>query len=70
MKSKFSEDIDITQSVIGHETLNAHSVEVLAAKSIGQLFSKANASSVKLSLGPLFKYISYIQHTLNLTNEQ
>ncbi|MBM6387771.1 MAG: hypothetical protein JSY10_27975 [Paenibacillus sp.] len=41
-------------SAIGHETLNAHDVEVLAAKTTSLLFSKANGAAVKLSLGPIF----------------
>lgn len=42
------------QSAIDHETLNAHAVEVLAAKTAALLFSKANGAGVKLSLGPIF----------------
>ncbi|KAI9364287.1 hypothetical protein BD770DRAFT_407073 [Pilaira anomala] len=52
-----NEDIDMQQSVIGHETLNAHDVEVLAAKTTSLLFSKANGAAVKLSLGPLFTFM-------------
>lgn len=42
------------QSAIGHETLNAHAVEILAAKTAALLFSKANGAAVKSSLGPIF----------------
>lgn len=42
------------QSAIGHETLNAHAVEILAAKTTALIFSKANGVGVKLSLGPIF----------------
>jgi hypothetical protein len=52
--SSNNEDIDINQSAIGHETLNAHAVEIIAAKTTALLFSKANGVAVKLSLGPLF----------------
>lgn len=53
-KYSSNEDIDMQQSAIGHETLNAHDVEVLAAKTTSLLFSKANGAAVKLSLAPLF----------------
>ncbi|CEP19227.1 hypothetical protein [Parasitella parasitica] len=52
-----NDDIDINQSAIGHETLNAHSVEIIAAKTTALLFSKANGIAVKLSLGPFFKFM-------------
>ncbi|KAG2209067.1 hypothetical protein INT46_011465 [Mucor plumbeus] len=52
-----NEDIDINQSAIGHETLNAHAVEIIAAKTTALLFSKANGVAVKLSLGPLFTFM-------------
>jgi len=55
--SSNNEDIDIHQSAIGHETLNAHSVEIIAAKTAALLFSKANGVAVKLSLGPLFTFM-------------
>ncbi|KAI8636865.1 hypothetical protein BD408DRAFT_425439 [Parasitella parasitica] len=51
-----NDEIDINQSAIGHETLNAHSVEITAAKTTALLFSKANGVAVKLSLEPLFKF--------------
>ncbi|KAK4521549.1 TOM (translocase of outer membrane) complex component [Mucor velutinosus] len=56
-QSSNNEDIDIHQSAIGHETLNAHSVEIIAAKTTALLFSKANGVAVKLSLGPLFTFM-------------
>lgn len=52
-----TEDADIRQSAIGHETLNAHSVEILAAKTTALLFGKANGAAVRLSLGPLFTFM-------------
>ncbi|RCH88033.1 plasma membrane localization protein, partial [Rhizopus stolonifer] len=52
-----SEDVDIKQSAIGHETLNTHSVDILAAKTIAILFSKINGVAVKLSLNPLFSFM-------------
>ncbi|KAL9553258.1 hypothetical protein MBANPS3_003367 [Mucor bainieri] len=56
-QSSNNEDIDIHQSAIGHETLNAHSVEIIAAKTTALLFSKANGVAVKLSLSPLFAFM-------------
>lgn len=47
-------DMDMQQSAIGHETLNAHAVQILAAKTIALIFGKANNAGVKLSLGPIF----------------
>ncbi|KAF1799907.1 hypothetical protein FB192DRAFT_1423489 [Mucor lusitanicus] len=56
-QSSNNEDVDIHQSAIGHETLNAHSVEIIAAKTTALLFSKANGVAVKLSLAPLFTFM-------------
>ncbi|KAG2205250.1 hypothetical protein INT47_009515, partial [Mucor saturninus] len=50
-------DVDMQQSAIGHETLNAHAVEILAAKTAALIFSKANAAGVKSSLGPIFTFM-------------
>ncbi|KAI9487726.1 MAG: hypothetical protein EXX96DRAFT_593710 [Benjaminiella poitrasii] len=52
-----TEDLDIRQPTIGNETLNAHSVEILAAKTIALLFSKTNGGTVRLALVPLFKFM-------------
>ncbi|KAI8375761.1 hypothetical protein EDC96DRAFT_551519 [Choanephora cucurbitarum] len=52
-----NEDIDIRQSAIDHETSNAHTVEILAAKTSVILFSKINGVAVKLALGPLFDFM-------------
>jgi hypothetical protein len=46
--------MDIRQSAIEHETLNAHLVEILAAKTTALLFSKANGVAVKVTLNPVF----------------
>ncbi|KAI7891309.1 uncharacterized protein EV154DRAFT_420574, partial [Mucor mucedo] len=50
-------DVDMQQSAIGHETLNAHAVEILAAKTAALIFSKANGAGVKSSLGPIFTFM-------------
>jgi hypothetical protein len=49
-----NEDMDVRQSAIGHETLNAHLVEILAAKTTALLFGKANGVAVKVTLSPIF----------------
>jgi hypothetical protein len=46
--------MDIRQSAIGHETLNAHTVDILASKTTSLLFGKINGASVKITLAPLF----------------
>ncbi|KAI7908324.1 uncharacterized protein BX663DRAFT_528761 [Cokeromyces recurvatus] len=52
-----NEDLDIREPTIGHETLNAHSVQVLAAKTVALLYSKTNSGTFKLSLNPLFTFM-------------
>jgi hypothetical protein len=49
-----SDGVDIRQSATTHETLNAHTVDVLAAKTTGILFGKANGVAVRFSLSPIF----------------
>ncbi|KAI8327241.1 hypothetical protein BD560DRAFT_361587 [Blakeslea trispora] len=52
-----SDDIDIKQSAMDHESSNPHTVEVLAAKTAVILFSKINGVAVKLALSPLFDFM-------------
>ncbi|KAI8997057.1 hypothetical protein BDB01DRAFT_769677 [Pilobolus umbonatus] len=52
-----AEDADIMQSAIEHETLNAHTVDIIAVKTTALLFQKVNAVNVKLSLEPFFSYM-------------
>lgn len=49
-----NENADIRQSAISYETLNSHSIDILAAKTFALLFSKANGIALKQSLAPIF----------------
>ncbi|ORE09142.1 hypothetical protein BCV72DRAFT_254967 [Rhizopus microsporus var. microsporus] len=53
-----NENADIRQSAISHETLNSHSIDILAAKTFALLFSKANGIALKQSLAPIFLYVN------------
>ncbi|KAI8984553.1 hypothetical protein BDF20DRAFT_860519 [Mycotypha africana] len=51
------EDMDNQQSATQNETLNVHSVDILAAKTTSLLLKRSNAVGVKLVLGPLFAFM-------------
>ncbi|KAG0757156.1 hypothetical protein G6F57_009707 [Rhizopus arrhizus] len=52
-----NENIDILESAMNNETLNSHTIDVLAAKTCALLFGKANGVALRQSLVPIFSYV-------------